>query len=87
MVKKKSKMEIAELLKLGELPITLAIVVIFLVYMYKKNGKTERVLNRVGDALDGNSNAIERNTKVLARHLMYSKGNEDDINKLMDLDR
>lgn len=37
----------------------------FLIYLYIRNGRAERVLDRINDSLENNNKELNRNTKVL----------------------
>ena len=70
--------------KIAENSVTLAVVVIFLVYMYIKNGKNEKAFGRLSDSLDRNADTIERNSKITQRLLSTHDGNKSDMDDLLN---
>lgn len=51
-------------------------------YLSERNGKVEKAFNLYAQQAEELSKTLERNNKVMIRHLLDNGGNEADINDL-----
>ncbi len=75
-------MEWESILKIAELGATVTTVALFIWYLYQKNGKHERAMQGVADALSKLHRSQEVHTRVLMR-VARQHGHNNDADDLM----
>lgn len=88
-------MEILSILKSAQdLPISIVLLVIFVwyvttnnrewrVYLSERNGKIEKAFDRMNLSSENLEKTLDRNNKIMMRHLIDNGGSRSDIEELM----